>query len=42
VIDISIAGKYGADLTQFTHVLVEGMRSTLDAFKQDLNLNLPR
>jgi hypothetical protein len=42
MIDVSVAGMYGADLTQFTHVVVEDMRSMLDTFKQDLNSNLPR
>jgi hypothetical protein len=42
MIDVSVAGKDGADLTQFTHVVVEDMRSMLDTFKQDLNSNLPR
>jgi hypothetical protein len=39
---VSVANKYGADLMQFTPVVAEDMCSTLDAFKQDLNSNLPR
>jgi hypothetical protein len=42
LVDVSIASKYGADLTQFTCVVAEDMRSMLDAFKQDFNANLPR
>jgi hypothetical protein len=42
MVDVSVASIYGADLTQFTHVVAEDMQSTLDAFKQDLNNNLPR
>jgi hypothetical protein len=42
MVDVSVASKYGADLTQFTRVIAEHMRSTLDTFKQHLNSNLPR
>jgi hypothetical protein len=42
MVDVSVIVKYSADLTQFTRVVVEDMRSTLDAFKQDFNSNLPR
>jgi hypothetical protein len=42
LVDISVMSKYSADLTQFTRVVAEDMRSTLDAFKQDFNANLPR
>jgi hypothetical protein len=42
MVDVSIASKYGADLTQFTRVIPEDMCNTLDAFKQDLNGSLPR
>jgi uncharacterized protein YjaG (DUF416 family) len=42
MVDVSMASKYGADLTQFTRVVAEDMRNTLDAFKTDLNNNLPR
>jgi hypothetical protein len=42
LIDVSIPGKYGSDLTQFTRVIAKDMRSTLDPFKQDFNANLPR
>jgi hypothetical protein len=41
-VDVSITSKYGADLTQFTRVVAEDMQSTLDAFKQNFNANLPR
>jgi hypothetical protein len=42
MVDVSVASKYGADLTQLTHVVAEDMWNTLDAFKQDLGSNLPR
>jgi hypothetical protein len=42
LVDISVVSKYRANLTQFTCVVAEDMRSTLDAFKQDFNANLPR
>jgi hypothetical protein len=42
LVDVSVASKYGGDLTQFTRVVTEDMRSTLDSFKQDVNNNLPR
>jgi hypothetical protein len=42
MVDVSIASKYGADLTQFTCVVAEDMRHMLNTFKQDLNSSLPR
>jgi hypothetical protein len=42
MVDVSVASKYGADLTQFTWVIMEDMRSTFDALKQDLNSSLSR
>jgi hypothetical protein len=39
---VSVASKYGTDLTQFTCVVVEDMRNMLDSFKQDMNSSLPR
>jgi hypothetical protein len=42
LVDVSVVSKYDVDLTQFTCVVAEDMRSTLDAFKQDFNANLPR
>jgi hypothetical protein len=42
MVDVSVASKYRADLPQFTHVVAEDMRHTIDSFKQDLNSNLPR
>jgi hypothetical protein len=42
LVDVSVAIKYGADLTQFTRVIVEEMRSTLDTFKQEMHNTLPR
>lgn len=41
-VDVLVATKYMADLSQLTRVLGEDVRSTLDAFKQDLNNSLPR
>jgi hypothetical protein len=42
MIDVFVASKYGADLTQFTCVVAEDMRNTLDEIKQDISSNLPR
>jgi hypothetical protein len=42
LVDVLVASKYVADLTQFTRVVAEDMRNMLDAFKQDVNANLPR
>jgi hypothetical protein len=42
MVDVSVASKYGVDLTQFTRLVVVDMKSMLDAFKQDFNSNLPR
>jgi hypothetical protein len=42
MVDVSVASKYGDDLTQLTWVMVEDLRSTFDALKQDLSSSLPR
>jgi hypothetical protein len=42
LVDVFVANKYGADLTQFTWVMTEDMRSTFDSLKQDLNASLPK
>jgi hypothetical protein len=42
LVDVSVASKYSADLTQFTRVVAEDMRNALETFKQDLNGSLPR
>jgi hypothetical protein len=42
MVDGSVASKYGDDLTQFTRVMAEDLRSTFDALKQDLSSSLPR
>jgi hypothetical protein len=42
MVDVSVASKYGVDLTQFIRVIVEDLRSMLDTFKTDLNISLPR
>jgi hypothetical protein len=42
LVDVSVASKYGADLTQLTWVITKDMRDTLDMFKQDLHNALPR
>jgi hypothetical protein len=41
-VDVSVASKYVADLTQFTHVVAEDMCNMLYSFKQDMDSNLPR
>jgi hypothetical protein len=42
MVDMSIASKYRADLTQFTCIVAEDMCHMLDTFKQDLSSNIPR
>jgi hypothetical protein len=42
MVDVSLAGKYGDDLTQFTRVMAEELCSTFDVLKQDLSSSLPR
>jgi activator of HSP90 ATPase len=42
MVDMSVASKYGDDLTQFIRVMAEDLRSTFDALKQDLSSSLPR
>jgi hypothetical protein len=42
LVDVSVASKYGADLTQFTRIIVDDMRNTLESFKTDLHNTLPR
>jgi hypothetical protein len=39
--DIAVASKYGNDLTNFTHTIIEEVRSTLGTFKTDLQNTLP-
>jgi hypothetical protein len=33
LVDVSVASKYGVDLTQFTRIMVEDMRNTFDTLK---------
>jgi hypothetical protein len=40
--DVAIASKYGNDLMNFTRTITEGVCSTLDTFKTDLQNTLPR
>jgi hypothetical protein len=42
LVDVSVASKYGADLTQFTRIIADDMRNTLESFKTDLHNSLPR
>jgi hypothetical protein len=39
---MSVASKYGADLTQFTCIIANDMHNTLESFKTDLHNTLPR
>jgi hypothetical protein len=39
--DVVVASKYGNNLTNFTHIITEEVRSTLDTFKTDLQNTLP-
>jgi hypothetical protein len=40
--DITVASKYGNDLMNFTHTIIEEVRSTLDTFKTNLQNTLPQ
>jgi hypothetical protein len=40
--DVAVASKYGNDLTNFSHTIIEEVRSTLDTFKIDLQNTFPR
>jgi hypothetical protein len=40
--DVAIASKYGNDLSNFTRVITDDVRSTLESFKTDLQNTLPR
>jgi hypothetical protein len=40
--DVAVASKYGNDLSNFTHVITDDVRSTLESFKTDLQNTLPR
>jgi hypothetical protein len=42
LIDMSVASKYGVDLTQFTHIIADHMCNTLESFNIDLDNTLPR
>jgi hypothetical protein len=42
LVDMSVASKYGADLTQFTCIIANDMHNTLESFKTDLHNTLPR
>jgi predicted methyltransferase len=40
--DVAVASKYGKDLTNFTHTIIEEICITIDTFKTDLQNTLPR
>jgi hypothetical protein len=42
LIDVSVASKYSGDLTQFTRIIADDMRNTLESFKTDMHNTLPR
>jgi hypothetical protein len=42
LVDMSVASKCGANLTQFTCIIVDDMRNSLESFKTDLHNTLPR
>jgi hypothetical protein len=42
LVDVSVTSKYIADLTQFTHIIADDMRNTIETFKADLHNTLPR
>jgi uncharacterized alkaline shock family protein YloU len=41
-IDVTIASKFGNDLSNFTHTITEEVHSTLDTFKTNLQNVLPQ
>jgi hypothetical protein len=42
LVDVSVASRYDADLTQFTCIIADDMRNTLESFKTDMHNTLPR
>jgi hypothetical protein len=40
--DVAVFSKYGNDLMNFTHTIIEEVHSTLDTFKTDLQNTLPQ
>jgi hypothetical protein len=40
--DVVVASKYGYNLSNFTHVITDDVRNTLESFKTDLQNTLPR
>jgi hypothetical protein len=42
LVDMLVASKYDADLTQFTCIIADDMRNTLESFKTNLHNTLPR
>jgi hypothetical protein len=42
MVDVSVASKYGSDLTWFMQVMLEDMLSMFDVLKQDLSNSLPK
>jgi hypothetical protein len=41
LVEVSVASKYGADLTQITRIIADDMHNTLETFKTDLHNTLP-
>jgi hypothetical protein len=42
LVDVSVASKYGTDLTQFMRIIADDMCNPLESFKTDLHNTLPR
>jgi hypothetical protein len=42
LINMLVASKYNVELTQFTRIIANDMRNTLESFKTDLHNTLPR
>jgi hypothetical protein len=40
--DVAVASKYSNNLSNFTRVIIDDVRSTLESFKTDLQNTLPR
>jgi hypothetical protein len=40
--DVVVSSQYGNDLSNFTHVIIDDVRSTLESFKTDLQNTFPR
>jgi hypothetical protein len=42
LVDVSVTSKYGANLTQFMHIIADDISNSLKSFKTDLHNTLPK